>query len=613
MVSAVGSPPETPLVDLRVLKNQAGEVLQEHLCAVASRTDVLLAGLSALQGIGIAVLAAARCRFASWQSPFLGPEAGLWSAVGEILLVVALARLGAGRPVTRHVVAVCLVFTSALLDRTLGGHWDWHFHIFAVLALLVFYRDWRVLLSASAAALLTPLLWGLPSDDPWGWVEHFGGIAAENVLLVLYCRQRVREMGWLTERRLLIQTTETLVDESFAKTYSSEAALQAVHQHMAQSHLEWEDGARLRAEELACANEALQRNNSVLRAQQEATTDGILVTDEHGMVSSCNQRFCEVWRLTGSYIGAAEGSSLLPHLLSLTKHPDQLQAMMERCDENPSEHARDEIELTDGRILERSTQPVFSDTGQYYGRVWYFRDITDRKRAESQVLGLSREMSHTNDAITRAYDATIEGWSRALDLRDRETEGHCQRVTELTLRLAVAMGLCGEDLIQIRRGALLHDIGKMGVPDAILLKPGPLTDAERDVMKRHPQYAYDLLSPIAFLRPALDIPWCHHEKWNGTGYPRGLKGEEIPLPARLFAFVDVWDALLSDRPYRKAWPEDRVRDYICSLSGTHFDPDLVPIFLSFVSPAVQAPDDDFFSSLDLFPAPELSHELRLAA
>jgi putative two-component system response regulator len=132
-------------------------------------------------------------------------------------------------------------------------------------------------------------------------------------------------------------------------------------------------------------------------------------------------------------------------------------------------------------------------------------------------------------------------------------------------------------------------------------------------MKRHPQYAYDLLSPIAFLRPALDIPWCHHEKWNGTGYPRGLKGEEIPLPARLFAFVDVWDALLSDRPYRKAWPEDRVRDYICSLSGTHFDPELVPIFLSFVSPAVQAPDDDFFSSLELFPAPELSPELRLAA
>ena len=161
-----------------------------------------------------------------------------------------------------------------------------------------------------------------------------------------------------------------------------------------------------------------------------------------------------------------------------------------------------------------------------------------------------------------AYDETIEGWSRAMDLRDKETEGHTQRVTELTLRLANSMGFGAEELVHIRRGTLLHDIGKMGVPDDILRKPGPLTDEEWVIMRRHPQLAYDMLAPIFYLRPATDIPYCHHEKWDGTGYPRGLKGEQIPLAARIFALVDVWDALCSDRPYRKAWPADRVRSYI---------------------------------------------------
>ena len=150
----------------------------------------------------------------------------------------------------------------------------------------------------------------------------------------------------------------------------------------------------------------------------------------------------------------------------------------------------------------------------------------------------------------KAYDTTIEGWSRALNLRDKETEGHTRRVTEMTLTLARRFGFTEEDLLHLRRGALLHDIGKMGVPDNILLKPEPLTEEEWIIMRKHPQYAYDLLKPIAFLGSALDIPYCHHEKWDGTGYPRGLRGEEIPLAARLFAVVDVWDALTSDRPYR---------------------------------------------------------------
>ena len=191
-------------------------------------------------------------------------------------------------------------------------------------------------------------------------------------------------------------------------------------------------------------------------------------------------------------------------------------------------------------------------------------------------------LQRANLELTLAYDATIEGWSRALDLRDKETEGHTQRVSEMTVRLAKALGISDAEVLHIRRGALLHDIGKMGVPDAILLKPGPLTGEEWEIMHQHPVYAYDMLLPIVYLRPALDIPLCHHEKWDGTGYPRGLKGEEIPPAARIFAVVDVWDALRSDRPYRKAWPKEKVLEHVRSLSGIHFDPRAVEAFLSLV-------------------------------
>ncbi|MCQ3935521.1 MAG: hypothetical protein DPW18_00600 [Chloroflexi bacterium] len=180
--------------------------------------------------------------------------------------------------------------------------------------------------------------------------------------------------------------------------------------------------------------------------------------------------------------------------------------------------------------------------------------------------------------LTLAYDTTIEGWSRAMDLRDKETEGHTQRVTEMTLRLARMAGMPSEELLHVRRGALLHDMGKLGIPDAILFKRTRLTAEEWDIMRRHPQYAYEMLYPIQYLRPALDIPYCHHEKWDGTGYPRGLAGSQIPLAARLFAVVDVWDALRSDRPYRKAWSPKKVRDYIRTQAGTHFDPQAVELF-----------------------------------
>ncbi len=192
---------------------------------------------------------------------------------------------------------------------------------------------------------------------------------------------------------------------------------------------------------------------------------------------------------------------------------------------------------------------------------------------------LFNDLQQANLELTIAYEATLEGWVRALDMRDRETEGHTQRVTELTVRLAQKMGIKGEALVHIRRGALLHDIGKIAIPDSILLKPEPLTDEEWEIMRRHPVYAYELLSPIEFLRPALDIPYCHHERWDGTGYPRGLRGDQIPLAARIFAVVDVWDALRSDRPYRPAWSEEEALKYIRQQAGKHFDPHVVEVFL----------------------------------
>lgn len=193
------------------------------------------------------------------------------------------------------------------------------------------------------------------------------------------------------------------------------------------------------------------------------------------------------------------------------------------------------------------------------------------------------DLQRSNFELALAYNRTIEGWSHALDLRDRETKDHTTRVTEMTIKLAKLAGMSDSDLMHVKHGALLHDIGKMGIPDAILLKDDYLTKEEWDIMHKHPLYAYEMLFPIQYLRPALDIPYCHHERWDGTGYPRGLKGDEIPLSARLFAIVDVWDALRSDRPYRKGWSVEKVREYIGSQSGTHFDPQALDLFLRVVS------------------------------
>lgn len=200
-----------------------------------------------------------------------------------------------------------------------------------------------------------------------------------------------------------------------------------------------------------------------------------------------------------------------------------------------------------------------------------------RVRADRRVAWNLLEQSKTD--LEAAYDATLEGWSRALELRERETAGHSKRVVQLTVDLANCLGVCQAECLHIRRGALLHDIGKMGIPDSILLKPGPLSSEEWVVMRNHPNYAYQLLHNIPYLQPAMEIPYCHHERWNGSGYPRGLKGEEIPISARIFAVVDVWDALISRRPYRPPWSEQQTLVYIHDQSAISFDPRVVEAFL----------------------------------
>ena len=238
--------------------------------------------------------------------------------------------------------------------------------------------------------------------------------------------------------------------------------------------------------------------------------------------------------------------------------------------QSPRQWSEDEIRLLS--LLANQTAIAIENTRLFEA------EHTARKHAE--VLHM-QTIQQAQD-LTLAYETTIEGWSRALDLRDKETEEHTLRVTNLTLQLAQAFGVSDTELKHIRRGALLHDIGKMGIPDTILHKSGALSDEERAMMRQHPQLAYEMLSPIAYLLPALDIPYCHHEKWDGTGYPRGLTGGEIPLAARIFAVVDVFDALTSNRPYRPAWTTKKALEHIREQAGMHFDPQIVNAFLRLI-------------------------------
>jgi putative nucleotidyltransferase with HDIG domain len=238
--------------------------------------------------------------------------------------------------------------------------------------------------------------------------------------------------------------------------------------------------------------------------------------------------------------------------------------------------------LAKGRVkgvLELFHRNVFHPNEEW---IEYLETMATQAAIAIDNASLFEDVQKTNTDLIAAYDATIEGWSRALELRDREIQGHTLRVADITLRLARLMGMKEEELVHVRRGALMHDIGKMAISDTLLLKPDPLSQEEMEIMRQHPIFACDMLSPIRYLRPALDIPYCHHERWDGTGYPRGLEKDQIPLAARVFAIIDVWDALRTDRPYRAAWPEAKVRQYLREQSGKYFDPAVVEAFFHIV-------------------------------
>ena len=302
----------------------------------------------------------------------------------------------------------------------------------------------------------------------------------------------------------------------------------------------------------------------------ELSPDGILLTDSHGAIQMANPTILRMLHMNDAdslmgkkiswFVYSPHFEDLIPFLHNVAANSDSIYRT-ETCFVR-ADGAEFPVEISAGHCAWQSRPAV----------QLIVRDITERKAAEEEIR-------RAHEELTLACDTSLEGWSRALELRDRDTEVHSHRVTELTLHLARAMDIPEEQLVHIRRGALLHDIGKMGIPDVILRKPGPLTEEEWVIMRKHPEYAYEMLAPIAYLRPALDIPYYHHERWDGTGYPIGLKGKEIPMAARIFAAADVWDALCSDRPYSASWSIDAVREYIQSLAGTQLDPAVVEVFL----------------------------------
>lgn len=290
----------------------------------------------------------------------------------------------------------------------------------------------------------------------------------------------------------------------------------------------------------------------------EAVADSLIIVNSGGIIIEANTQTEKLFGYSREELIEKPVEVLLPTSLKSvhSKHRDQY------FDSPKQRLMGTRMALTairkDGTAVpvDISLSPIQTDSGIH--AIAIIRDVTE---------------------LIEAHEETLVGWSRAMDFRDKDTENHTQRVTQMTVRIAHVMGLNEIEITHMRRGALLHDIGKMAVPDNILLKPDKLTDEEWKIMRNHPVYAYEMLHQISFLRPALDIPYCHHEKWDGTGYPRGLKGEEIPVAARIFAIIDVWDALSYDRPYRKAWTQEKVMEYIREQAGVHFDPLVVKAFL----------------------------------
>jgi len=318
---------------------------------------------------------------------------------------------------------------------------------------------------------------------------------------------------------------------------------------------------------------ALAEREAQFRLLAENSSDIISRHDMHGNILYISPA-CRT--LIGYEPAELTGQSIIPLI-----HPDDVKSILELISssrwDDPTTAIPYRARHKNGEYiwLETTARIIYDPENKATEVQSSSRDITERRQAQ-----VALQKAH--DELQNAYDKTIEGWVLALDLRDRETEGHTQRVTEMALRLARELECMDEELIHIRRGALLHDMGKMGIPDEILQKPGPLTEEEWRTMRRHPQYVYQMLSPINYLNQALIIPYYHHERWDGSGYPHGLKGEEIPLFARLFAVVDVWDALSSDRPYRKRIPLQEVIEYLEQEAGRLFDPNIVKKFLPLI-------------------------------
>jgi putative nucleotidyltransferase with HDIG domain len=278
------------------------------------------------------------------------------------------------------------------------------------------------------------------------------------------------------------------------------------------------------------------------------------------------------------YAGRAAKERSIVHIPDLAKEHDNFLAKILLAGEEFVSYYGVPL-IAKGEVM--GVLEVFHRSRLVHDEEWldFLKALAAQAAIAIENVTLFDNLQRSNTELFQAYDATIEGWSRALELRDNETEGHTQRAADLTVKLARLFGVGDADLVQVRWGALLHDIGKMAVPDEILLKQDSLTEAEWVVMKKHPVFAFEMLSPIRYLRAALDIPYAHHEKWDGSGYPLGLKGEQIPLAARIFAVADVWDALRSDRLYRTSWTVGKVREHLRSLAGTHFDPHVVTVCL----------------------------------
>ena len=683
--------PVAPSLQTAEVQNQAKTIYEAQRLDLYRSTDRLFVLLMPVQWAG-AILAACLLSPRSWAGTMSVVHPHVWVALvlGGLLSIfpVSLALSCPGQAVTRQVIAVSQLLMSALLIDVTGGRIATHFHIFGSLALLAFYRDWRVLASATVVTasdhFVRGVFWpqsiyGLAVSSPWLTLEHAGWVSFEDVFLLISCRQSLREMQQISLRQaqlevaehiLLVshETLEARVEQrtqalslmqrqnemllnsagegiygldtdgvtQFANPASARmlgyeveeligrpmhALLHHTHadgnfyprgdcpiyqsmrdgeQRRVNDEIFWrKDGSAFDVEYISTPlceagrvigavvtfKDMTERKRSeAALLESETRYRGLVEHSPEAIIVYCENRFVYVNAAAVALFGASCPDDLIGRLVFDVVHPDDHALARERAARSQQEGrssplTQQKYVRLDGKVIDVEAVSISTTyQGKPAGQV-LIRDITERKKAEESIHALNAELASAYQDTLNAYDATIEGLSRALDYRDQETHGHSERVTAMALRMARRCGFTENELVQVRRGALLHDIGKMAVPDSILLKPGPLSPEEREVMCRHADYAREILWPIVFLRPALDIPYCHHEKWDGTGYPQGLKGEEIPLTARIFALIDVWDALSSDRPYRPAWPRERVLDHLQSLAGTHFDPEIVPVFL----------------------------------